>query len=629
FKFRSESAGEFFSDLSVDHEFRSETEALLHGHAEGEVTGIPGSTGSDLRYLPASGGDSVLIGPTQGGRYPHFTASSERVYLTTQQGLTSLRLDGLDRRTHLRVTGSGAPPNPPSASAIRISPDGTKAFCEVQGKHYLVTLPRAGGETVTVNVTAPTPPVPVRKLSAEGGDYLGWSAGGEMVSWSWGATFFWQPLQAEKPEQAAIVIERPRARPSGTIVLSGARIVTMKGQEVIERGAITITDNRITEIRALPAKGRPTPSFPAGARVIDVSGRTIIPGLVDVHAHMWPPRDVHQTQVWQYLANLAYGVTTTRDPQSSTTDVYAYADLVETGDILGPRVFTTGPGVFDRSGLSDREATRNFIRRYRDAYQTMTLKQYVAGDRIVRQWVAEACREFGITPTTEGALDMKLDLSQMIDGFSGNEHSLPIQPLYRDVIEFVARSKTYYTPTILVAYGAPWTENYFFENTDVVGNRKLARFIPQELLNTMLRRRTQWFHPEEYGHVGIAKGAAAIVKAGGRVGLGGHGQMQGIGCHWELWALQSGGMTPHEALQCATIFGAEAIGLQQDVGSLEVGKLADLVVLEGNPLTDIRQTNTIQLVMKNGELFHGETLDRIWPSEQKLEKQYWWDREPK
>jgi hypothetical protein len=224
---------------------------------------------------------------------------------------------------------------------------------------------------------------------------------------------------------------------------------------------------------------------------------------------------------------------------------------------------------------------------------------------------------------------MKLDLSQMIDGFSGNEHSLPIQPLYRDVIEFVARSRTYYTPTILVAYGAPWSENYFFENTDVVGNRKLARFIPQELLNSMLRRRTQWFHPEEYGHVGIAKGAAAIVKAGGRVGLGGHGQMQGLGCHWELWALQSGGMSPHEALQCATIFGAEAIGLQQDVGSLEVGKLADLVVLEGNPLADIRQTNSIQMVMKNGELFHGETLDRLWPAEQKLEKQYWWDREPK
>lgn len=618
---------QLYADIREAHEFSSPEEEILHlgdGANRREISGIGGSTGTDLRYIPAGGGAAVHIAPTQGGRLPHFSDDPNRVYVTTGMGLASIRLDGQDRRIHMRVTGKGMPPQQPSASVMRISPDRSRVFLELQGKHYIVTVPRSGRDVVNVSLASPTSNVPVKKMSAFGGDFLNWTPDGKAVSWSWGTKFYRQAITADKPETFEITVSSKRHKPTGSILLSGARIITMKGDEVIEKGDILVTDNRIT---AIGPTGRV--AKPAGVRVVDVTGKTIVPGFVDVHAHMWPPRDLHQTQVWQYLANLAYGVTTTRDPQSATTDVYAYADMVETGEILGPRVFTTGPGVFSSVGLDDKDSVNNYIKRYAEAYKTDTLKQYVVGDRNVRQMVAMACTDNKITPTTEGALDMKLDLSQMIDGYSGHEHSLPLQPIYNDVVQFVAKTKTFYTPTILVAYGGPWTENYFFQTTDVLNNERLGRYIPRELINGMMRRRAQWFRAEEYSFPMIAKGAADVVKAGGRVGIGGHGQMQGIGVHWEIWAMQSGGMSTHDTLRVATIFGAEAIGLAQDVGSLEPGKLADLIIMDKNPLTDIRNTDSIRWVMKNGELFDADTLNQTWPVQKPLETQYWWNYEPK
>jgi Tol biopolymer transport system component/imidazolonepropionase-like amidohydrolase len=595
--------------------------------APGEISGVNPPNTLELRLMPAGGGASTFIASAQGGRDPQFIRNdARRVYLSGGRGLQSITLDGFDRRTHFRVTGIGPGNNPPTASEIRLSPDGSRAFVSLQGRHFLLTVPMAGRETVDIRITGrgDNAVVPVKRLSAEGGDYLQWTRDGKAVTWAWGAQFFQQSIDADTPQRTDVIVELPRARAQGSVLLSGARIITMKGDEVIASGDVLVTDNKIAGVGK-----RGSLKVPANTRTINVSGKTIMPGLVDVHSHMWAPRGLHQTEVWQHLANLAYGVTTTRDPQTSTPDVFAYADMVDAGMMPGPRVYATGPGVFAGSGIDSREAAFNYIKRYRDAYRTNTIKQYVAGDRLVRQWIIEACKEYGITATIEGSLDLKLNLTQMADGYSGQEHSFPIMPLYKDVIEFVVRTKTFYTPTILVAYGAPWSENFYFQNENVVGDEKLKKWVPWELLDNMTRRRSQWFIPEEYGHSKIAKAVADIVKAGGRAGLGSHGQLQGLGAHWETWNLQSGGLSNHDTLKVITIFGAEAIGLQQDLGSLEAGKLADLVVLDRNPLENIRNTNSIRYVMKNGELYEGDTLNTIWPHERKLPKQFWWDTEPK
>ncbi len=624
-----------------------------------------GGQAMDIVWLPAGGGETTSITPFRGEGRPHFAKDPNRIYAWEgSRGLVSFRWDGTDRKTHVKVTGYKNPnaEQASNASEVLMGPDGEHALAEAQHHVYMITVPVKGGEAPTVALASPdSAAVPVRKLTMVGGEFLAWAEGGKTVTFALGRTLFRYDLAAgkaaedaekqkaakdsaasaekEKPEAkpgaetprkkpayeptaTEVVVEAPRAKPTGTVLLRGARIVTMNGTEVIETGDILVKDNRIEEIGP-----RGKVSAPSGTRTIDVTGKTIMPGLVDVHAHIWPSWVIHKTQIWEYLANLAYGVTTTRDPQTATTDVLSYRDMVETGQMLGPRVFGTGPGVFSQDNVQSLDEARDVLKRYSQYWDTHTIKQYMAGNRQQRQWIIMAAREQKLMPTLEGGLDLKLNLTQILDGYAGLEHTLPIMPLYKDVVQLVAQSGIVYTPTLLVQYGGPWAENFFYESTDVHGDKKMRRFTPHRDLDESVLRRP-WFHEQEYSFPLAAKVLADIVAAGGKVGLGGHGQRQGIQCHWELWAIASGGMPTHEVLKVGTIYGAEAIGMAKDLGSLQKGKLADLIVLDRNPLENIRNTNSVRYVMKNGELYDADTLDQVWPQQKKLPRQYWWDLEP-
>jgi len=552
-------------------------------------------------------------------------------------------------------------------SEIRISPDGKTALAHINNDIYTVIIPRYGKTPKISLAKAEGAAFPATKLTVIGGEFPTWSADSKKVHWSLGASHFRYDLIAGKQfkdslaaakkkekelkktekksdstktdkkdkdkkkkdpkfeaEEFKIKVTYKKDIPQGLLLLKGGRIITMKGDEILENGDVLIENNRI---KAIGASGSLT--VPTTAKTIDVSGKTLVPGFIDTHAHMWPSWGVHKNQVWIYSANLAYGVTTTRDPQTATTDVLTYADMVTSGMVHGPRVYSTGPGVgFWRYQIESLDHAKEVLKQYSEYYNTKSIKMYLVGNRQQRQWIMMAAKELKLMPTTEGGLDFKLNMTQLLDGYPGHEHSLPIYPIYKDVVKTIADSKMAVTPTLLVSYGGPWAENWYYSREDVWGDKKIQYFTPYEELAAKSRRRPGWFMDEEHIFQKHAEFMKDLVEAGGLAGVGSHGQLQGLGFHWELWSVASGGMKNHDALKVATSLGAEALGLDGDLGSLEAGKLADILILSANPLEDLRNTNTLTHVIKNGRVYNADSLDEVWPTEKKAETFNWQTKKP-
>jgi Tol biopolymer transport system component/imidazolonepropionase-like amidohydrolase len=584
---------------------------------------------------------------------PFYAPDGQRIYFMQSAGeakaeLVSVALDGTDKKVHVRVK---------YGEEFALSPDGRWILFKHLHDLFLAPMPLPG--TGTLDLAESDGSVKVYKLSEDLADWIGW-ADETTITWASAHSFYKQSVdevlaraQAEldeaqrktsgegngsaadgaeveaagepsepeteedpfAPEEIELVLELPRDVPEGTLVLDGARLITMNGDEVIERGTVVIDGNRIS---ALGPQG--TVEVPDGAQVVDLSGMTAIPGLVDAHAHMgYNGLDVLPQRDWQYYANLAYGVTSTMDPSASTQLVFAQAEMVETGVMKGPRIYSTGfilygADIAGRAPIKSYEDALRHVQRLKKL-GAFAVKSYMQPQRRQRQWLVKACREEQMLNFPEGGGNFENNLGMILDGHTGIEHAIPVAPLYEDVLQMWSRTDVGYTPTLLVAYGGLGAEHWFYQNDPpVFEDPKLTRFTPRATLESRARRLSVHAYEGDWFHVPVAASANELLNRGVLVNLGAHGQRQGLGCHWDLWALAQGGTKPHDVLRAGTILPATYIGLKRQLGSLEAGKLADIAILAANPLENIRNTNTVRWVVKNGELFDAESMDQVHPA---------------
>lgn len=612
--------------LYYSPKFNNKGDLIVYRKGVGnKVLGYTYGKDPGIYTISTNGGKGKLI--IKEGVKPQFNSADSRIYYQGNEGskkaLKSCDLNGGNGRTHYSST---------YATNFIPSPDDKwLAFNELFNV-YITPLINTSNN---LDLSSKNKAFPLKQLTKDAGSYIHWSNDSKFIHWTLGPKYFSKAIKDafdfidEKDKKLKsdsvgidINLELLSDIPQGKIALKGARIISMKGDEVIENGTIIIDQNKIVAI----GKDE-TIQIPSDAKVFNLYGKTIIPGIIDVHAHLnTSPDGISPQQDWSYFANLAFGVTTSHDPSSNTEMAFSQSEMLKAGRLIGPRVYSTGTILYGADGdfkavINNLDDARSHLKRMQ-AVGAFSVKSYNQPRREQRQQVIQAARELKMLVVPEGGSTFFTNMNMIADGHTGIEHNIPVVPIYKDVTTFWNASKTAYTPTLIVSYGSQSGENYWYDRTNVWENERLLEFVPRTIVDERSRRRTTSEYGD-YGHIEVSRAVNQIAKGGTKINLGAHGQLQGLGAHWELWMFAQGGMKPLDALKCATINGAIYLGMDKEIGSLEKGKLADLVILNSNPLDDIRNSENIRYVMVNGRLFDSETMNELGNTE-KIRSKFWW-----
>jgi imidazolonepropionase-like amidohydrolase/Tol biopolymer transport system component len=595
----------------------------------GELTSDRWTEDRGIFRMPAGGGAMTRL--SRDGGNPHFGAASDRVYLEVNEDqklkLISTDLNGKDRRTHAQGD---------MVVEYQVAPTGDHlAFRE----NYNVFVAPFFAGAKTLDMGARGNQLPVTKATGIGGQYLHWAGNSSTLGWSMGPTLYSAATNAlirsdggkyASPTSGISLAMPVRADvPAGMVALVGAKLVTMADDAsgIIDDGVILIEGNRI---RAVGRRGQVT--IPAGARQVDVAGKTIIPGLIDAHAHgSQGEDDLIPQQNWEAMAHLAFGVTTVHDPASTSSEIFPAGEMQRAGVILAPRIFSTGEIVYGArapnryAAIDSYDDALDHVRRLK-AQGAHSVKNYNQPRRDQRQQIVAAALAENIAVVAEGGSIFEQDMALIADGNTTLEHNIPQSMLYKDVLDFYGASKVGYTPTLGVTFNGMGAEAFWISQSEVFRHPLLSRHVPADVLNTELVRVVK--APEEdYVDKVSARTAGLLSKRGVPVSIGGHGQQQGLAAHWDMWSFVRGGWSPIDALRAGTITPARALGFR-DIGSLEPGKLADLVILNADPTVDIQNTDDVSKVMLNGRLYDALTLNEEVTGTRKRQPYHWEDKAP-
>ncbi|GIU27504.1 bifunctional TolB-family protein/amidohydrolase [Shewanella hafniensis] len=545
------------------------------------------------------------------GYQAQFGANTDRVFFMNSSEddtpqLSSINLDGFDKRVHYSSK---------HATEFRVSPDGEQLAFAERFKVWVTPFAKHG-ETVEIGPNANN--LPVSQLSVRAGESISWNSKSNQLYWTLGPELYQAKvdtryLNKDEKTQPSIInlgFTEKADVPRGTIAFVGGKVITMEDDQVIDNGVVIVKDNHIVAV------GNANIAIPKDAQIIDIKGKSIMPGLFDAHAH-GPQADdeIVPQQNWALYSGLSLGVTTIHDPSNDTTEIFAASEQQKAGKIVGPRIFSTGTILYGAnapgytSHIDSLDDAKFHLERLKKV-GAFSVKSYNQPRRNQRQQVIAAARELEMMVVPEGGSLLQHNLTMVADGHTTVEHSLPVAAIYNDIKQFWSQTKVGYTPTLVVAYGGISGENYWYDKTDVWAHPRLSMYVPADILQARSMRRPH--APDgHYNHFNVAKVANELNKLGVHPNIGAHGQREGLAAHWEMWMFAQGGMSNMEVLKTATINPATTFGMEQQLGSIKEGKLADLIVIDGDPLADIRVTDKVTHTMVNGKLFNAETMNEL------------------